>query len=366
MGGKNAPDPPDYRGAAQEQAQASREITTDQTYANRPTQITPWGQTSWTSQGQIDPATGQRVSGWTQETTLNPLAQEALDQQMALQAGRSNIAGGMYDRVADEFGGLVDFDSYDPMGGRVAPNDYGTEGLGEYGSLGTGGLPGVTDPSQLRQQAEDAAYGRFTSRLDPRFEQEQQRTEAQLRNQGLRPGDQAYDTAMANFERGKTDAYQQAAYGASEAGRGEAAQLFGQESSLRGQLFGERGQVGSFQNMTREQQLAEMLRTGGAEFAEGMKSSAYDTQRRQQQVAEEMQRRGYSLNEINALLTGQQVSMPNMPDFSQATKSETPQYLNAADMGYQGELNKFGSEQAAWQGLMQGGLSLASAPFMPF
>jgi SOS response regulatory protein OraA/RecX len=37
-----------------------------------------------------------------------------------------------------------------------------------------------------------------------------------------------------------------------------------------------------------------------------MSSANYQNQLRQQQIAEDMQRRGYSLNEINAILTGQQ------------------------------------------------------------
>jgi hypothetical protein len=45
-----------------------------------------------------------------------------------------------------------------------------------------------------------------------------------------------------------------------------------------------------------------------------------------------MQQRGFSLNEINALLSGQQVSTPAMPNFSNASAAQpAPIYQAAAD-----------------------------------
>ena len=94
MGKKSSPPPPDYRGAAMEQAQASKENINMQNYANRPTVNTPWGQESWTTQAVTDPATGQQVTQWTQNTTLTPELQSALNSQIALQQQRSNLAEG--------------------------------------------------------------------------------------------------------------------------------------------------------------------------------------------------------------------------------------------------------------------------------
>ena len=39
-----APEAPDYVGAAEQQADSSRIVTEQQNWANRPTQITPFGQ----------------------------------------------------------------------------------------------------------------------------------------------------------------------------------------------------------------------------------------------------------------------------------------------------------------------------------
>src|SRR3954471_8470218 len=84
-GGKGAaPAAPDYTGAARAQADSSKEVTRDATYANRPTINTPWGSQTWTSGSQIDPSTGQSVTDWTQNINLNPQAQEALNSQQAI------------------------------------------------------------------------------------------------------------------------------------------------------------------------------------------------------------------------------------------------------------------------------------------
>ena len=96
MGKKSAPPPaPDYTAAAEKTAQSSQEAQTRADWANRPTQNTPWGQSSWQASAGVDPATGQPITNWTQNITLDPSQQQALDSQMAIQQGRSDIAQGM-------------------------------------------------------------------------------------------------------------------------------------------------------------------------------------------------------------------------------------------------------------------------------
>ena len=52
------------------------------------------------------------------------------------------------------------------------------------------------------------------------------------------------------------------------------------------------------------------------------------------------------LNEMNALLSGQQVGMPSMPSFQNAGLSETPQMLSAANMGYGAQMDGYNAQQA--------------------
>ena len=119
------------------------------------------------------------------------------------------------------------------------------------------------NPDQIRQAAEDAAYQKEANRLDPRFAREGDAMELKLRNQGLRAGDQAYDSAMSTFDTGKNDAYEQARLGATQTGMGEANQLWNQQ----------------------------------------MQGTNMSNALRDQQIAEYLQKRGFSLGEMNALDT---------------------------------------------------------------
>jgi len=94
-----------------------------------------------------------------------------------------------------------------------------------------------------------------------------------------------------------------------------------------------------------------------------MQQSYADQQNRlrQQAIAEQQLQRGMALNEMNALLTGQQVGMPQMPRFQPAGVAETPQLLNAANMQYQAALDAQNAQNAALGNTMSGLFSLGSA-----
>jgi hypothetical protein len=82
---------------------------------------------------------------------------------------------------------------------------------------------------------------------------------------------------------------------------------------------------------------------------------------RQQAIAEQMQRRGMSLNEMNALLSGQQVAMPQMPSFTASGRAETPNILGATQMGYDAALGAYNAQQAGAGNFMSGLFGLGSA-----
>jgi hypothetical protein len=232
---------PDAVGAAGVQGEMSREQARDANYANRPDQINPWGNLTWGTEEVTDPASGEQVTKWTQNQNFTPDSQRLYDQQMGLLGGRGELAAGMNERVRNEMGTPVDWDQFGDVHGMD------------------------NTPTGIRQQAEDAAYGRATSRLDPRFEQSDEALEVSLRNKGLRAGDQAYDSAMGNASRDKNDAYQQAQYGATQAGMGEANQMYNQQM-------------------------------GSTEMANAL---------RDQQIQETLAKRNFSLSEQNKLQEGQ-------------------------------------------------------------
>jgi len=144
------------------------------------------------------------------------------------------------------------------------------------------------------------AYGIMSQMLQPGRQQEQAALETKLANMGLPRGSQAWEREMASMR----DRFSQ------------------QDKSMMAQA------------------LAEGRLNVGGQFGMQQQAAEFAEKQRQAAIGEEAQRRGMTLNELNALLTGSQVSMPQMPSFSQATKSETPQLLQAAQM--QGQANESG------------------------
>lgn len=195
MGKGSSPDAPDTVGAARETGEQARRLNEAQTWANRPNQRNAWGSTTWENAPVWDSVTGQYVNNWTQTETLDPTTQATLDAQRGIGLGRANLAEGAMARAWDSYQDPMDFDQFGDVIGF--------------------------DPTEQRQAAEDAAYARSTSRLDPQFNSMQEDLLTKLRNQGLTAGDQAYDSAVANLGRERTDAYDQARYGATEQGRAE-------------------------------------------------------------------------------------------------------------------------------------------------
>lgn len=265
--GKGA-DTPNVVGAAKETGEQAMILNEAQTQANRPNQTNAWGSTQWENTPVWNPVTGTYQTQWTQTETLNPLMQQSLDSQQSIQAGRSALAEGVMARAWDDYSQPVDFDQY---GNPIQMGDVESAGRFE------------ADPGTWRQQAEDAAYQRSTSRLDPQFQAQEQQLLTRLRNQGLQPGDQAYDAAMSNFQRGRNDAYEQARLGATSEGRTEAGQFFGQ------QLQGYQTNLGA----------------QGQEFGQAVQQNQIANQLRTQQIQEDLARRGYSLSEVERLLQGQ-------------------------------------------------------------
>jgi len=338
MGGKgSAPAAPDYTGAAQAQAAASRELTDVQNWANRPTQNTPWGSTSWSAQAGTDPASGRPITEWTQNTTLNPQLQDALNDQLSIQSGRNDLAQNFMGRVANEFGNSFDWNNLPQMQSAGGPGRL--QGGFNFGSQ----IP------QIDSGFRDQVAGQLMQKMQPVHDYQTRGMETKLANQGLRPGSEAYDRAMGQLGQ------QQAAerYNALDASGNEAQRLFGMQMQTAQQGYNQNLGAAQFGNQAAAQQQG--LNQQAAQF---------QNQLRQQAIAEQAQRRGMSLNEMNALLSGQQVAMPQMPSFNQAQRSETPNLLGATQMGYDAQLGSYNAQQAGFNNLLNAGAQLGSAAFM--
>ena len=300
MGGKSSPN---YGDMAVQQGEANEGVVRDQTYANRPGQQTPWGYTSWDNEAYTDPASGEQTTRWNQTQGLTPELQDILNKQIAIQGGRTDVAGMLTGRMGQEFGNQMDFSGLNPMG-QVPTAQY---------TLPEGG---IDDPYKTRQAAEDSVYNQAQSRLQPQYEGKRQQLEIKMRNQGLSPGDEAWNSQMGTLGQQETDATNQAMWSANQAGRAESGQMFGQQMGMNQNNFNQ------------------ALGANQQNFGQSMQGSAYANQIRQQQMTEQMQQRGFSLNEINALLSGQQVQTPGMPNFSQAASAQpAPVYQAGVDQG---------------------------------
>jgi hypothetical protein len=479
-----APPAPDYKGAAEATAASNKEAAVYNTAANRPNINTPFGSQSWTSEAGVDPATGQKITNWTQNTTLDPKAQAALDSQMAMQQGRSDLANSTMPRVAEsinkpfDFSGMKEWgDGYtgagpnknfqtsvptttgnfqnfqssvptntDKFTGYQSSVDKTSGNFKDFQSsvpTTTSNIQtGVGNTPAYINQSGNAIYNQATSRLDPRFSQAQSDLDSRLANQGITAGSEAYNRAQNNMSMQRNDAYQTAmnsatAQAASDASRiqgmdlnagnfGNSAQnqIFNQNlnagnfanqsaslsNQMQNQAFAQNLQAGEFANRASDQnnnslnqQFNQNLNAGNfanqsaaanntaqnqifnqnltagnfgnqainygnqaqqQDYTQQMGQSNYDNTLRQAQFAMQNQERLQPLNEMNALVTGQQVGMPQMPSFNNATPFQGVNYSGAATQQGQYDMNTFNAQQAANGGMMSGLFSLGGSAMM--
>lgn len=335
------PAAPNYTGAAQQQGQDAQNLNAQQTYANRPDQYSPFGSTTYNANQAIDPATGRPVTQWTQQTQLNPQSQAALDSQMQLMTGRSDLAGGMLGNVQQSLGQPFDWSNL--PGAGQAPSSYQMQSQLNPTTQNT------TAP-EFQQQTNDY-INQALQRIQPAHDYQTQQLQTQLANEGLTQGSQAYNQALLqNSNNQGLDNWN-----AISSGNQYQQQQNQQLLAMQGQAFNQQQGAGQFYNQAAGQQQGQDLASFNAQ-----------NQARQQAIAEQQTQRGMSLNDMNALLSGQQVQNPNMPGFSTAQGGTPTQYLQAAGMQGNAAMQQY-QAQVAQQQAMYGGLgALGGAAMMAF
>lgn len=356
MGKKSGPAAPDYTSIANTQADTATQNTAAQTAANRPDQYTPFGNSTWSSSAGVDPSTGKPITNWSQTTTLDPTLQGALNSQLSMQQGRSDIANSLMGGVASTLGTPLDYGQFSSTAGTpTATNSqaFSYGGPGVQSSLDYGNLQGLSSANDARAAAEKATYGSMASRLDPQYANAQRDLETKLANQGISQNSDAYTRAMDDFNRSKTDAYSQANLAAVNAGGTAAQQNYGMDLSTRQQQANEATNQGNYANSAQAQMFGQGLQgaqqgmaTNAQNYGQQMSSANYQNQLRQQQIAEALQQRGMGLNEINSLMSGQQVMNPTFQSFGQAGAAATPDLLGAATAQYGAAQNSQSSSNA--------------------
>jgi hypothetical protein len=327
MGKKSTPD---YEGAAKATAESDAEMLDKQTIANRPNQINPWGEIQWSQDAD---------GNWTQRQTLTDDSQSALDSQLDLQRQKSELAGGMMGKAGDSISADMDWTKFEDYGrapDAYNPQEMNNQGMTDVGGIDQSNLNQLGTSGEIRRDAEDATYERSMARLEPQIAQEKEALEVSLRNRGLTEGDAAFDSAMGNFDQKTNDAMSSARNDSIRMGGEEASRNFGIDSARRGQMFGEGQDTSQNEMMRRQQEYQERMGMGGynrqgqnQQFNQGMQGANYQNQLRNQQINEEKSRRSQYLNELNSLLTGQQVNSPTFDGFNQAGRSQGVDYSGA-------------------------------------
>ena len=398
--GKSTPAPPDYTGAANAQAAASKENLTTQNFANRPTINTPFGSQSWTTANRVDPASGQLVTGWTQNNTFGDTQngrnlQDALSSQIESQYKRSDLANQSMGRVAQEYSKPFMYEELPAMqsGGtpgeiRTAVADY-SPGLNT--SFNFGGAPAAptyspdysnTPAPRYDTNYRDTVARSLMERMMPVQDYQNRQLQAQLSNQGFKLGSEGYKRGLDELgQRQAAERYNaydtagneaqrmySAQMGARQQAGSEAQSMFGAGMNARQQGISEAMAQGNFGNQALGQ--AQGLDINALNAMNAAQSQAFGLNQayanqqntlRQQAIAEQAQRRGMSLNEMNALLSGQQVQMPNMPTFNPAGKSETPNLMGAMQNTYQANLDAANAKNAGISNAFSGATNLGSA-----
>lgn len=369
MGKESSPPPaPDYRGAAEATAQGNLANSQQATQANRANQYTPYGSLTWSQANPSDPA-----SQWSQQVNLSPTGQSLLDASNQSQLGIAGLLGGATNQVGGTMGQPF---NYSGPGVQTSVNQFGTQRGVDQPTLQTsfGGYPGIPQVNeQVRKDAEQAAYGRATSRLDPQWGDRQTDMETQLRNQGLVPGGEAYDKAARNMTFARNDAYDQARNAAVQQGLQAQQSQFGMGLAANQAGYGQALGQAQFGNQAAGQQFGMGLQNAGLYnqsgqqmFGQGLAAGQFGNQAGGTALDRQLALYNLPLNQLSALRSGSQVTNPQFGNYAQMQAVPGANYLGAAqsqgtwDQGLYNQ--QVGQNNEFTKGLFS--LGTAAAPLM--
>jgi hypothetical protein len=277
----SAPAAPNYAAAAQETASGNLDAARAATAANRINQVTPYGNLNYTQSGTD--AYGNPT--YTATQTLSPAQQRLLDTQNQISGSLGEVANKGVSYVENMLNTPFDTSGLAQLQSGVSPADMqrftGQANLGQAneaqqaqgitsGEMAqrVGGGPqfqGLETADALRRSGDtdalqrslgenvgmagwDRASNLLMSRLNPQIEQSQERLQAQLANQGIVAGTEAYNRAMTQQGQKENDLRTQA-------------QL--QAQGIQQNLFGQELQAGQFGNQAATQQQQNLLQNLG-------------------------------------------------------------------------------------------------------
>jgi hypothetical protein len=354
----NTPDPPNPQATAAAQTATNVGTAVANANLNNVNQVTPQGNLNYNQTGgYTDPTSGQFIPQFTATQTYTPTGQATFDQSQQAQYQLAATGNEQAQRLRQQFATTFDPTSGAPAYGDVssltnAPQTQISFGRsapvatsfagGDPTSSTFGAAPSIqqsyehgSDFSADRQRVEDSLMGR----LDPSLQQERNKYEQQLSDQGILYGSPAYDNAMRNYSMQANDARlgvinqagqeqqrlsdmaqaagefynkgQQQAYEQAQ-GRGQfanqAAEQQYEQAFGRGQFYN----AGQQQDFSQQAQRGTFAQAAQAQnFAQAQSAFNASNAARQQYLSEQFALRNQPVNEISALLSGSQVQSPN-------------------------------------------------------
>lgn len=297
--------------------------------AMRPTEVTPYGTSSWTNNRSFDEAGYNQAladwkaqtqpqadpnnpgfyrpgtslpeptrdqfmqDNWTRTVALDPTQQALLDRQNANSLGMADQTQSMLNTVKSTYAQPLNL----------------ADSLPEFKSYAVG--------SPERQYIEDALLRRIRAEQDPRLEQQRHALKDQLVQTGFNVADQPYWDTMSRFD--------------FDANRADA------DAVDRAILLG--GQEAQFGASENARSLAQAL----------------------QEASLKAQDRGRVLNEFNAFRTGSQMTMPQTQGSYAAPSAQAPDVQGAYQQYYDNMLGASNAQNASSDNFLSGLMGLGGA-----
>ena len=313
MGKPKAPAPPDYAAAATAQGTANTNSAIATNFLNQANQVGPDGNLTYSydsSKGYRLPD-GTLIPQTTATTTLSPDQQKLYDQNNGLSISLNDLAAKGI--------GYVDQASSHPIDQSQLPGMRTAPGSSQFRTSA-----GTDDYTAQRDRITNAMMGR----LQPQLDRQQNAMENKLTNQGITQGSEAWKSAQDDFGRNVNDQRTSALL----AGDQEQQSLWDQQQR-------------AFTNYNGAQE---------AQFNQGLAGGQFDNQARSQAIQEADYFKNQPLNMLNALRSGNQVSMPTFGNVSAGSNIAAAPVYAATNDAYQGALQQYQAKMASYGAILGG------------
>lgn len=367
MGKPSPPPAPDYVGAAKEQGTANVNSAIATNYMNQANQIGPNG--SLTYDYNYDKAytlpDGTKIPQATATTTLSPDQQKLLDQNNGLAIQLNDVAGRGINYVDQAANTPIDQSALPGRGSlpAVRPMQGGVDGTTYQTSIPQQNMQSSYDFSKLGAMPSSDSFTAdrdritqaYMQRMQPLMDQQRDQTYTKLANQGINRGSEAYNWDNDMLGRQENDMriaallagdqtqqnYYNNAMGIRQQGANEsmAQGNFGNDAAMA--KFNQGLAAGGFANAAAGEQFNQNLARGNfsnqanqQQFAQELAASQASDQQRAQAIQEEDYFRNQPLNMLNALRSGNQVTMPQFGNVTAGSViAPPPLYQATADSG---------------------------------